>query len=75
MPEAPITTTATISKIITEGRLFQVELKNGLSIPAHISRESKARGQIPAFAVGDRVNLEFTPYDFSKARIACGASK
>jgi translation initiation factor IF-1 len=74
MPEAPITTTGTISEVITADRLFQVELKNGLKIPAHISRESKTRGQNPAFAVGDRVNLEFTPYDFSKARIACGAS-
>ncbi|MFT4549998.1 MAG: translation initiation factor IF-1, partial [Verrucomicrobiales bacterium] len=46
--------------------------KNGLKIPAHISRESKAQGGNPNFEVGDEVTLEFTPYDFSKARIACG---
>lgn len=74
MPEPPITTTATVTKIITPGRLFQVELKNGLLIPAHVSRQARLAGLHCEFAEGDRVALEFTPYDFSKARIASGAS-
>ncbi|MFT5105128.1 MAG: translation initiation factor IF-1 [Verrucomicrobiales bacterium] len=72
MPEPPITTIAIVIEVVTPGRLYQVEAKNGLKIPAHISRESKAQGGNPNFEVGDEVTLEFTPYDFSKARIACG---
>lgn len=74
MPEPPITTTARVIEVITPGRLFTVETKNGLKIPAHISRESRARGGNSHFEIGDEVTLEFTPYDFSKARIACGGS-
>jgi translation initiation factor IF-1 len=73
MPEPPITTTATVIEVTTPGHLYRVETKNGLKIPAHISRESKARGGNCHFEVGDQVALEFTPYDFSKARISCGA--
>ena len=72
MPEPPITTTGTIVEVVTPGRLFQVETKNGLKIPAHISRESKGQGDPNSLAEGDQVTLEFTPYDFSKARIALG---
>lgn len=75
MPEPPITTTGTVTHVITPGRLFQVELKNGLKIPAHISRESKTKGGNPNFSAGDQVSLEFTPYDFSKARIAGAVSE
>ena len=75
MPEPPITTTARVIEVITPGRLYRVETKNGLRIPAHISRESKARGGNCHFEIGDEVALEFTPYDFSKARIACGGSE
>ena len=74
MPEPPITTHATVIEVITPGRLYRVETKNGLKIPAHISRESRARGSSGHFEIGDRVALEFTPYDFSKARIACGGA-
>lgn len=72
MPEAPITTIATVIEVVTPGRLYRVETKNGLKIPAHISRESRAQGGNGNFDLGDQVSLEFTPYDFSKARIACG---
>ena len=72
MPEPPITTTATVIEVVTPGRLYRVETKNGLKIPAHISRESRAQGGNGNFELGDQVDLEFTPYDFSKARIACG---
>ncbi|MGI9240544.1 MAG: translation initiation factor IF-1 [Verrucomicrobiales bacterium] len=72
MPEPPITTSAKIIEVRSPGRLYTVETKNGLQIPAHISRESKARGGDGHFEIGDQVQLEFTPYDFSKARIACG---
>ena len=66
-----LATIGTVIEVVTPRRLFTVELKNGLKIPAHISRESRAKGANPAFEVGDEVTLEFTPYDFSKARIAC----
>ncbi len=72
MPEPPITTIATVIEIVTPGRLYRVKTKNGLKIPAHISRESRVQGDNGNFEVGDQVALEFTPYDFSKARIACG---
>ena len=75
MPEPPITTTAKVIEVITPGRLYRVEAKNGLQIPAHISREARDRGEAGEFEVGDHVELEFTPYDFSKARIACGVSE
>ena len=72
MPEAPITTVATVIEVVAPGRLYKIETKNGLKIPAHISRESRAQGGNGNFEIGDEVALEFTPYDFSKARIACG---
>jgi len=74
MPEPPITTCAKVVEVRIPGRLYTVETKNGLRIPAHISRESKAQGGNCHFELGDEVRLEFTPYDFSKARIACGES-
>lgn len=70
MPEPPITTTATVRAVLEAGRLFEVETKNGLVIPAHITRRGAAAGQGERLNPGDTVELEFTPYDFSKARIA-----
>jgi translation initiation factor IF-1 len=47
--------------------LFRVELENGHVVLAHIS--GKMRMHYIRIIPGDRVVLEMTPYDLSKARI------
>jgi translation initiation factor IF-1 len=47
--------------------LFKVELENGHVVLAHIS--GKMRMHYIRIIPGDRVSLEMTPYDLSKARI------
>ena len=47
--------------------LFRVELENGHVVLAHIS--GKMRMHYIRIIPGDRVTLEMTPYDLSKARI------
>ena len=48
--------------------IFRVELPNRHCIMAHVSK--KLRTAAASLAVGDRVKLEMTPYDFSQGRIA-----
>ena len=55
---------------ITENRsnaMFRVELENGHVVTAHIS--GKMRMHYIKLLPGDRVKLELSPYDLSKARI------
>ncbi len=47
--------------------LFKVELENGHVVLAHIS--GKMRMHYIRIIPGDRVALEMTPYDLTKARI------
>jgi translation initiation factor IF-1 len=47
--------------------LFKVELENGHVVLAHIS--GKMRMHYIRIIPGDRLTLEMTPYDLSKARI------
>jgi translation initiation factor IF-1 len=47
--------------------MFRVELENGHVVIAHIS--GKMRKNYIKLLTGDRVKLEMTPYDLSKARI------
>ena len=47
--------------------MFRVELDNGHVVTAHIS--GKRRMHYIKLLPGDRVKLEMTPYDLSKARI------
>ena len=47
--------------------MFRVELENGHQITAHIS--GKMRMHYIKLLPGDRVKLEMSPYDLSKARI------
>jgi translation initiation factor IF-1 len=47
--------------------MFRVELENGHVVLAHIS--GKMRMHYIKILPGDRVSLEMTPYDLSKARI------
>ena len=61
--------------IVTEGRvlsvlagtMFRVELDNKHLVLAHIS--GKMRKRFIRLTVGDRVQLEMSPYDLDKARI------
>lgn len=47
--------------------MFQVELKNGHKVLAHIS--GKLRMNYIRIIPGDKVTLELSPYDLSKGRI------
>ena len=47
--------------------MFQVELKNGHQVLAHIS--GKLRMNFIKILPGDKVTLELSPYDLSKGRI------
>ncbi len=47
--------------------MFRVELDNGHVVTAHIS--GKMRKNYIRILTGDRVKVEMTPYDLSKARI------
>jgi translation initiation factor IF-1 len=47
--------------------MFQVELKNGHKIIAHIS--GKLRKNFIKIIPGDKVKIEMSPYDLTKGRI------
>lgn len=47
--------------------MFRVELENGHVVTAHIS--GKMRKNYIRILTGDKVKVEMTPYDLSKARI------
>ncbi|MEC8929144.1 MAG: translation initiation factor IF-1 [Verrucomicrobiota bacterium] len=49
------------------GTMFQVTLPNSHEVFAHIS--GKMRKHFIRIAVGDKVQVEMSPYDLSKARI------
>ena len=67
MPEDPIVTEGVVREIVS-ARLCRAVLKNGKLVLAFPGKAAEAAGL--TVAVGDRVELELTPYDFSKARIA-----
>ena len=46
---------------------FQVELENGLKVLAHLCGKMRVRNI--RVLVGDRVTVEMSPYDLTKARI------
>jgi translation initiation factor IF-1 len=46
---------------------FRVKLENGHEIKAHIS--GKIRKHFIKINIGDKVNVELTPYDLNKGRI------
>lgn len=56
----------TISAVLA-GTMFKVELESGHEVLAHIS--GKMRKRFIRLVVGDRVKMEMSPYDTSKARI------
>ncbi|MDT9587447.1 MAG: translation initiation factor IF-1 [Candidatus Arsenophonus melophagi] len=47
--------------------MFRVKLENGYIVTAHVS--GKMRKNYIRILTGDKVTVELTPYDLSKARI------
>lgn len=56
-----------IIKTVLAGTMFKVELPGGHEVLAHIS--GKMRKRFIRLVVGDRVRMEMSPYDTTKARI------
>ncbi|MEO1857352.1 MAG: translation initiation factor IF-1 [Rubritalea sp.] len=54
-------------KVVLAGTMFRVELAGGHEVLAHIS--GKMRKRFIRLVVGDRVRMEMSPYDTTKARI------
>ena len=55
-----------ISQVLA-GTMFRVKLASGHEVLAHIS--GKMRKRFIRLVVGDRVKMEMSPYDLTKARI------
>lgn len=55
-----------VTQCLSNG-LFRVELENGFHIIAHIS--GKIRRNFIRILLGDRVNVELSPYDLTRGRI------
>lgn len=56
-----------VIKTVLPGTMFKVMLDNQHEVLAHIS--GKMRKNFVRLTVGDRVRMEMSPYDLSKARI------
>ena len=65
--QAPIEQEGTIIESLSNA-MFRVELENGHVVTAHIS--GKMRLHYIKLLPGDKVKLEMSPYDLTKARIA-----
>jgi translation initiation factor IF-1 len=52
---------------VLAGTMFRVRLQSGHEVLAHIS--GKMRKRFIRLVVGDRVKMEMSPYDLTKARI------
>ncbi|MDZ4744232.1 MAG: translation initiation factor IF-1 [Verrucomicrobiota bacterium] len=52
---------------VLAGTMFRVKLSQGHEVLAHIS--GKMRKHFIRIGIGDRVSLEMSPYDLTKARI------
>ena len=66
MAEQIIETEGKITEVLP-GTMFRVQLPNGALVLAHIS--GKMRKHFIRIVPGDKVELELSPYDLSKARI------
>jgi translation initiation factor IF-1 len=65
--EEPIELTGRVTQVLP-GTMFRVALPNGHEVLAHIS--GKMRRHFIRIGVGDRVEVEMSPYDLEKARIS-----
>ena len=52
---------------VLAGTMFRVQLESGHEVLAHIS--GKMRKRFIRLVVGDKVKMEMSPYDLTKARI------
>ena len=66
MSEQSIEVEGTIASVLP-GTMFRVNLDNKHEVLAHIS--GKMRKRFIRLTTGDRVKMEMSPYDLSKARI------
>jgi translation initiation factor IF-1 len=64
--EEPIELYGKVTQVLP-GTMFRVALPNGHEVLAHIS--GKMRKNFIRISVGDKVNVEMSPYDLGKARI------
>jgi translation initiation factor IF-1 len=64
--EDAITSEGTVTEVLP-GTMFRVALPNGRNVLAHIS--GKMRKHFIRIVPGDKVTVELTPYDLTKARI------
>lgn len=67
MAKEDAVTTAGIVTEVLPGTMFRVQLPNGALVLAHIS--GKMRKHFIRIVPGDKVELELSTYDLSKARI------
>ena len=64
--QGAITQDGTITENLSNA-MFRVELENGHVVTAHIS--GKMRKNYIRILTGDKVTVEMTPYDLTRARI------
>ena len=64
--EEQIVMEGTVTQVLP-GTMFRVDLAGQRNVLAHIS--GKMRKNFIRISVGDKVDVEITPYDLSKARI------
>jgi translation initiation factor IF-1 len=64
--EEPIRVEGTVTQLLPN-TMFRVQLPNGSTVLAHIS--GKMRLHFIRILPGDKVMLEMSPYDLTKARI------
>ena len=64
--EEPIELTGSVTQVLP-GTMFRVALPTGHEVLAHIS--GKMRKNFIRISVGDKVNVQMSPYDLGKARI------
>jgi translation initiation factor IF-1 len=64
--EEGIQTEGTVVDVLP-GTMFKVRLSNGTEVLAHIS--GKMRKNFIRIVPGDKVTIELSPYDLTKARI------
>jgi translation initiation factor IF-1 len=64
--EEPIELQGSVTQVLP-GTMFRVALPNGHEVLAHIS--GRMRKNFIRISVGDRVDVQLTPYDLTKARI------
>jgi translation initiation factor IF-1 len=64
--EEPIELSGTVTQVLP-GTMFRVALPNGHEVLAHIS--GKMRKNFIRISVGDKVQVQMSPYDLGKARI------